>query len=184
MFSMFSVFYFSCDLQGVGRNKSSLITLLSNNRDNGGGDYYTTYWAQPTFLSSRKYYAHFTTTSYSEFNFHFDDFHEVYILSGSPGKIHFFTGPSYLDLVGQFTAFQGRQPPIPEWVYNGVVLGLQGGTERMLHYLKMAQVKSLTIYHICLITCKPLKKHVILLVACRRSLKCLSEINILLVVNE
>nr|XP_054758414.1 sulfoquinovosidase-like [Lytechinus pictus] len=124
--------------QGVGRNKSSLITLLSNNNDNGGGDYYTTYWAQPTFLSSRKYYAHFTTTSYAEFDFRFDDFHEVYILNGSPGKVHFFTGPSYVDVVSQFTGFQGRQPPVPDWVYNGVVLGLQGGTERMLTYLKMA----------------------------------------------
>ncbi|XP_072166631.1 sulfoquinovosidase-like [Diadema setosum] len=125
--------------QGVGRNKSSLITLLANNRDNGGGDYFTTYWAQPTYLSSRRYYAHFTTRDYSEFDFQAASFHEVYLWGTSPGSIHFFTGSSYLELMEKFTGYQGRQPLLPEWVYNGVTLGLQGGTERMLKYLKLAQ---------------------------------------------
>lgn len=31
------------------------------------------------------------------------------------------------------------QPELPEWVYNGAILGVQGGTDRMLELLSMAK---------------------------------------------
>ena len=31
------------------------------------------------------------------------------------------------------------QPEMPEWIYNGAILGVQGGTDRMLDILKQAQ---------------------------------------------
>jgi len=34
-----------------------------------GGDYYTTYWPQPTFVSDRLYFAHLDYYSYSVLNF-------------------------------------------------------------------------------------------------------------------
>ena len=42
--------------QGVGRNKSSDVTQVMDELYQGGGDYHTTYWPQPSYLSSRKYY--------------------------------------------------------------------------------------------------------------------------------
>lgn len=30
---------------------------------------------------------------------------------------------------GKLTALLGRQPELPDWVYDGVTLGIQGGTE-------------------------------------------------------
>ena len=42
--------------QGVGRNKSSEVTQVMDELYQGGGDYHTTYWPQPSYLSSRKYY--------------------------------------------------------------------------------------------------------------------------------
>ena len=42
--------------QGVGRNKSDVITGIVDWAKNAGGDYWTTYWPQASFLSSRKYY--------------------------------------------------------------------------------------------------------------------------------
>ena len=39
--------------QGVGRNKLTEITRLADCSDGGGGDYHTTFFPQPTFLSSR-----------------------------------------------------------------------------------------------------------------------------------
>lgn len=42
--------------QGFGRNKSSLLTQIIDELYGAGGDYHTTYWPQPSFLSSRKYY--------------------------------------------------------------------------------------------------------------------------------
>lgn len=42
--------------QGVGRNKQTYVTFLADVQDRAGGDYYTTYYPEPTFISSRKYY--------------------------------------------------------------------------------------------------------------------------------
>ena len=42
--------------QGVGRNKSSIVTIAMDLALHGGGDYHTTYWPQASYLSSRKYY--------------------------------------------------------------------------------------------------------------------------------
>ncbi|XP_077998213.1 sulfoquinovosidase-like [Glandiceps talaboti] len=125
--------------QGVGRNKSTLVTLLSNQNDGGGGAYHTTYYPEPTFVSSRKFYCHFDTTVYSVLDFRHPKFHEVEIWSGQPGKIYFDTAPTMLTLVQKVSAFLGRQPELPAWLHNGAVLGVQGGTDAMLGYIDQAK---------------------------------------------
>ncbi|XP_022090149.1 uncharacterized protein LOC110979015 [Acanthaster planci] len=128
--------------QGVGRNKSTEVTFKADQRDGGGRDYFNTYWAQPTFTSSRKYSCHFDTTSYSEFDFRHPDFHEVQIWNNRPGKIYFGVDDTFIGLVGKVTAFLGRQPLMPLWTQDGAILGIQGGTTAMLEYLKGAQGNS------------------------------------------
>jgi len=44
--------------QGVGRNKLTEVTRLADCEDGGGGDYHTSFFPQPTFVSSRMYFAH------------------------------------------------------------------------------------------------------------------------------
>ena len=41
-----------------------------------------------------------------------------------------------LDIV---TSLNPGQPELPEWVYNGAILGVQGGTDAMLNYLDIAE---------------------------------------------
>ena len=52
--------------QGVGRNKSSTLTQIMDLYDRAGGDYHTSYWPQPSFLSSRGYHFELTFPGYSE----------------------------------------------------------------------------------------------------------------------
>ena len=118
------------------------MTFKEDRKNGGGGDYYTTYWAQPTFTSSRRYSCHFDTTSYSEFDFRHADFHEVQIWNNRPGKIYLGTDSSFTGLVGKVTAFLGRQPLMPMWTQDGAILGVQGGTDAMLEYLREAQVET------------------------------------------
>src|SRR6202012_1040819 len=47
---------------GVGRDPTSLITFQANAGNHSGGDYYTTNYPQPAFISSRCYAAHVETT--------------------------------------------------------------------------------------------------------------------------
>lgn len=46
------------------------------------------------------------------------------------------TGKSILDLITSYTALVGRTKPLPPWIGQGAVLGLQGGTEAVQSTIK------------------------------------------------
>lgn len=114
--------------QGVGRNKKTLVTWLADCQENAGGDYYWTFFPQPTFVSSKKYYCHSIDSCYMDFDFADPHFHELQIWSNTVTFL-FETSDSYVGLLEKLTALLGRQPELPDWVFNGVILGIQGGTE-------------------------------------------------------
>ncbi|MCM3570573.1 alpha-glucosidase [Neobacillus mesonae] len=113
---------------GVGRNKKTYTTWQADVKDQAGGDYYNTNFPQPTFISTRKYFCHMETTAYADFDFRSPDFHELQVWE-IPKYILFDTAESYVELVEKITSLFGRQPELPEWVYNGIILGIQGGTK-------------------------------------------------------
>ena len=117
--------------QGVGRNKKEYVTFMADKYRQAGGDWYTTYYPQPTFVSSENYWCHVDDSNYMEFNFRNDNYHELYIRN-IPAKVILSKKDSALEVLEDLTAYLGRQPEMPEWIYNGVVLGLQGGTEKVL----------------------------------------------------
>lgn len=112
---------------GVGRNKKTYTTWLADVKDKAGGDYYNTNFPQPTYVSSKKYYCHVETTAYADFDFRSSSFHELQIWE-VPKFVLFEAANSFVNLVEKMTALFGRQPELPEWTYNGVWLGIQGGT--------------------------------------------------------
>ncbi len=116
---------------GVGRNKNTYTTWQADVKDKAGGDYYTTNYPQPTFISTEKYFCHLESTAYLDFNFKNEEFHELEVWQ-MPEYLIFETGDSYLELLEKLTDFLGRQPELPDWVYNGLILGIQGGTEFVL----------------------------------------------------
>ena len=46
-------------------------------------------------------------------------------------QIHLQTAKSWQNLLQKLTSYFGRQPQLPNWIYNGAILGLQGGTEQV-----------------------------------------------------
>jgi len=93
-----------------------------------GGDWYTTYYPQPTFLSTNGYFCHVESSSYAEFNFKKNHNHELYIWQ-IPEKIIIGKYKNILTSLSELSRFLGRQPELPEWSYDGVWLGIQGGKE-------------------------------------------------------
>ncbi|KAL4227121.1 hypothetical protein ACF0H5_015094 [Mactra antiquata] len=123
--------------QGVGRNKSDIVTFFAD-KALAGGDYHTTYFPQPTFISDRKYYCHYDGTNYVEVNLQPLTFHEIYV-NGDVGNFLFKTESSIKNLTQQLAKFLGLQPELPDWVYTGAILGVQGGTDVMLQRYKNAK---------------------------------------------
>jgi len=111
---------------GVGRDKSSPITLQADRDGHAGGDYWTTNYPQPTYLSSRHYALHVDTTAYAVFDFRDPDFHELEIWA-LPTRIELWRRPSIAGLVQAMADRFGRQPPPPEWLYRGAIIGLKDG---------------------------------------------------------
>ncbi|MCI8691007.1 MAG: alpha-glucosidase [Oscillibacter sp.] len=114
---------------GVGRDKTTYVTWRSDVENKAGGDYYNTYFPQPTYVSSRHYYLHVDSTAYADFDFRNAEFHELQIWE-VPASIRIEAAPTFLELLKKESAFFGRQPELPDWVYNGLIIGVQGGSER------------------------------------------------------
>lgn len=97
---------------------------------------YETYYAQPTFLSSRRYFFHSETTARTQFDFRNESYHEIQTDSVSDFYLGF--GDSFETVLSSLTSLTGRQPELPDWVYNGDILGVQGGTDVMMKKVETA----------------------------------------------
>jgi sulfoquinovosidase len=123
---------------GVGRDKTTEVTWRADATGKAGGDYHHTYYPQPTFLSARGYYAHLETSRYAAFDFRHEGFHELFA-SGVPERLVLGTADDLPGLVVAVSARFGRQPPLPEWITGGVVLGLKRGEEHARARLDQAR---------------------------------------------
>ncbi len=120
---------------GVGRR--GFIAWLLNRIGNFGGQWYSTYFPQPTFVSTAHYFCHAETTCYAEFDFTRSHFHELYFW-GIPDQLIFDTAENLPAVLESLTIFLGRQPPLPEWARDGVWVAIQGGTEIVEEKVKKA----------------------------------------------
>jgi sulfoquinovosidase len=111
---------------GVGRDKSTAITFQADVAGKAGGDYYTTNYPQPTFVSSRRYFAHLETTAYADFDFRHAGFHELQAWA-VPQRLEVCAAGTFLELIEAISARFGRQPPLPQWIYDGAIIGLKDG---------------------------------------------------------
>ena len=116
--------------QGVGRNKLTEITRLADELDGSGGDYHTTFFPQPTLLSSRLYLAHLQNYEYAELDLREPAYHEIALWS-TELRLVLAEAESFPALLGKLTSLLGRQPALPDWAMRGLWLGVQGGTERV-----------------------------------------------------
>lgn len=130
---------------GVGRDKTTYVTWRSDVENGGaGGDYYHTNYPQPTYVSSRHYYLHMQSTAYSDFDFRHDSYHELQTWC-VPDFIRLEAAPTFIGLLEKLTAFLGRQPELPDWIYNGLIIGAQGGNERSFGIVDKSLAKGIKV---------------------------------------
>lgn len=123
---------------GVGRDKSTTITFQADTTGKAGGDYWTTNYPQPTYISSRGYALHVETTAYSAFDFRRRAFHEVEVWA-VPQRIELTARDSLAEIVSALSTRFGRQPELPAWVYGGAIVGLKDGERSFLRLEQMRE---------------------------------------------
>lgn len=129
---------------GVGRDRTSYISFQADRMGIGGGDYYTTNYPQPTYISDSKYLFHMETGYYSKFDFIEDNYTEITIW-GTPDYIFIEGADSFVDLMNVVTKEFGTQPLLPKWALDGVILGMQGGTDVVYSKIKEAKKQGINV---------------------------------------
>lgn len=87
---------------------------------------YKTYFVTPTFISSNLYFCHVETSSYGTFDFTETEKH-ILQFSKMPDEIVFGQHDNFLALSGMLCRYRGIIPPLPDWVYDGMIVAIQGG---------------------------------------------------------
>jgi len=123
---------------GVGRDDSSITKHYADLYDKAGGNNFTTYYPEPTFVSTRKYWLHFNTYAYAKFNFESLTFHELYSWE-VPDEIILSFQANLLEVITDITDYIGKPPKLPEFLLDGMILGVQGGIKQVKEYLKLAK---------------------------------------------
>ncbi len=121
--------------QGIGRGYD-LISLLTS-FVGARGAWYTTYFPQPTFISSANYFCHLETFSYSCFDFSAKSAHVIEVWE-IPQRLIIERCPNAPEVIEKLTAFLGRQKPLPQWAFDGVWLGIKGGRKTVSEKMRKA----------------------------------------------
>src|SRR5215218_27574 len=115
---------------GIGRGEQP-VTLAVDWRVDAGGDPYTSYASVPHYVTSEMRSLFLENSEYSLFDLREEDRVQVEVFSARMrGQI--LSGENPVELIEQYTEYSGRMRPLPEWILGGAVVGVQGGTQRVL----------------------------------------------------
>ena len=126
---------------GIGRGRRFVTGAVDLFASDGGGSPYVTECPAPQFITTRLRSMFLENLEYSTFDLRQSDQFDVKVWSGvMTGRILY--GRTPLELIEAYTDYAGRMRPLPDWVHQGLIAGLQGGTEvvrRKLATLKAAR---------------------------------------------
>ena len=104
---------------------------------------FESYYAQPTFVSSDKYFVHVYIDNYSEFNFKVLNQTTLYLQD----KPHFVVkkADTFEELSSKLSDLLGHQRQLPDWVYDGAILAVQEGCDVIDRKIEEAEKKGIKI---------------------------------------
>lgn len=121
---------------GIGRNAALAATLGSR-----AGSFYTTYAPIPFTMTDRGRALLLDNSEVSWFDLTGKDRASVRVRSKQM-RGHVLFGETPRDVVEVLTSFTGRMPKLPDWINEGAVIGMQGGTERVREVLAKLETKN------------------------------------------
>ena len=111
---------------GVGRDPHGELASYMVDKPLRTGDYWTTNYPQPTFLTSRLLALHVDSSAYVHADFTHADRH-VLRCYDAPCRIKLFAADDMPALVSCLSERFGRPAPLPDWAIEGAIIGLKDG---------------------------------------------------------
>lgn len=88
---------------------------------------YESYYAQPTYVSSGLFYMHADLRAYAEFDFTRPE--RTVIFTQEAPVLYFESAESFPQLSEKLAGLLGRQRELPDLIFDGAILAVQGGTD-------------------------------------------------------
>lgn len=115
--------------QGIGRGLQPL-TFLANLRAGAGGSWHSSYAAAPHLIGSAMRGLCLESTEPAFIDLRRPGELRVELLAGRmAGRMY--AGDTPAALIAAHTSYAGRARPMPDWLHDGAIIGLQGGTARV-----------------------------------------------------
>ncbi len=115
--------------QGIGRG-SQPFTFLVDMAAKAGGDWHTSYAGVPQYITSQVRSMFLENNEYSVFDLTKDDEVQVQVFASQmTGNILY--GETPADLIAEYTLHAGRMRKLPDWILDGAIIGMQGGTDKV-----------------------------------------------------
>eukprot|EP00347_Sterkiella_histriomuscorum_P004531 403360108 len=114
---------------GVGRGLEPLTFFLNKFSKNQGGNPLTTYAPTYSYITNKNYGALFNSSATGHVDFSQNQTIEFLFWNTYKVQGYLFVGDNPKELVTELSSLVGRMRMIPEWIQQGVVLGLQGGQD-------------------------------------------------------
>jgi alpha-glucosidase len=119
---------------GVGRGLPVFTGLVDLTQNGGGGNPYVTEAPVPQYITSKLRSLFLENKEYSVFDLHSPERVEITVFASQmTGRILY--GRTPLDLIQEYTEYAGRMRPLPDWISQGAVISVQGGTDVVLQKL-------------------------------------------------
>jgi alpha-glucosidase len=115
---------------------TSLVNLVS---PDGGGNWYSTYTSVPYYITSKGRSLFLENYEVSVFDMEGTDEVEIKLFGPDMhGRI--LNGNTPLELIETYTAYTGKMSPLPDWMSQGAIVGLKGGTAEV--YARLEELKA------------------------------------------
>lgn len=123
--------------QGIGRGAQP-ITWAADLLARSGGDWHTSYASIPHYITSQMRSLFLENKEYVVFDLRPKHFVQIAAFAKElRGRVLY--GKTPLSLIEQYTTYAGRMRALPEWIHEGAIIGMQGGTAKVRKIL--AQLK-------------------------------------------
>lgn len=110
---------------GVGRG-ANYVRLLADLHSGRGGSKEHTYYPQPSFVTADGRWAYLESSAFSRFDFSTPGLCSIAVHE-LPSSLYLGKEGTAEEAVSALSARVGRQPPLPSWAHDGLILGVQGG---------------------------------------------------------
>ncbi|KAI9266997.1 glycosyl hydrolases family 31-domain-containing protein [Sporodiniella umbellata] len=138
--------------QGEGSGAQPTSSLKDSALSIIGGsstDTFATYASIPQYITSDMRCLFMENSEYMSFDLTESDRVSIRVDSSSlKGRI--LDGKTMLDLLEDYTSFTGRMTPLPDWTSDGIVVGIQGGKDKVKDVMKQLKKHHIPVTAVCI----------------------------------